>query len=180
MTIVRLAPSETRSSSWMVLLRLCLGVTSTIIGAFFTTVALATGDPTANCPAIVSESDFGAAGGKLVVASQVDLVAFPHDFLRKCQGDIAIRGLIKTDGSVRLLGADHAVWCGSDGSDFHAVFQSGAWHTSVIFPRFLALRFRPPRVAGKPVCVAIERGWLSESPHRFWRSDDWKKYKGWK
>jgi hypothetical protein len=135
--------------------------------------ALADTDLLANCGNVVEESEYKAVGGVLDEITHADLVHFPDGFLQNCHGDISYDAVINKDGVVVPVFLNHFVWCGKNNRDMNAMFQSDAWHRSIITPRLQSVRFLPPSMRGKPVCVKIHRAWLAESPNKFWSPEEW-------
>ena len=137
------------------------------------TSAAALSDPLANCEKVIEEKDFAAAGGNLSEAIHEDLTHFPHGFLQSCHGDISYDAVVSKNGVVIPVFVNHFFWCGKNNRDMDAMFRSNDWHRSIITPRLMAIRFVPPSLQGKPVCVKIHRGWLAESPQKFWSPEEW-------
>jgi hypothetical protein len=126
-------------------------------------------DPLADCPSTMTEADYLGAGGKLTTISRPDLETFPPGFLNKdCHGDVSLAAIVLPNGSMALGPHDHGVTCVPEAAFMSdAATESLVWHSGVIMDRLRALRFKPPRLAGKPVCVAIRRSWRPDAPHRF-------------
>jgi hypothetical protein len=98
----------------------------------------------AECPEIWNLNEFEAAGGILTVIAHPDLENLPQ---KKGAGTIHI--VVLRDGHVSLEGWD-------------ATF--GLEATFAVEKRIALMRYAPPRLGKRPVCVGFDFRWSSERP----------------
>jgi hypothetical protein len=99
------------------------------------------------CTASIGYKEFDRRGGKIVHETQIDLTNLPYDFFcdrPACTGVVRFSGLIDQSGKVRDLRVVTNTW------DYRP-----AKHAAFIRDRALAVRYRPPRLNGRPVCVKM-------------------------
>jgi hypothetical protein len=104
------------------------------------------------CKEFISERDFEAKGGDLRELSSPDLRKLPKKPLcvKSCVTTAVIHAVVKPDGSVLMAGLDH-VWGGEN-------------IPSVILSRIRMMRYAPPVLNKRPVCVNFDFGWKLENP----------------
>jgi hypothetical protein len=118
------------------------------------------------CSKILSQKEYETAGNRLIIVKPVNLAHFPRGFLcPKCHGGASMSSIVFEDGSVSLPNFN--------GTAFFPVDANGLpriWPMDVLSNRVAQMRFAPPSIDGKSVCVRIEIGWSSISPHKLlWR-----------
>jgi len=104
------------------------------------------------CTTPIDSKEFDKRGGKLVHETQIDLTNLPDNFFCDrfaCYGAVQFSGLIDQSGKVRDLKVVTNTW--DDRPTEHAAF---------IRQRALAVRYRPPRLNGRPVCLKMEWRYL--------------------
>ncbi len=167
-----LAPFSRSAGDDKAAVRRCILACATFL-IFATAATAAPHDPIEDCHKVITENAFEAAGEKLVVTTLPDFASFPEGFLQNCSGNISMHLVVKEDGSVAGRGLDHGVACGVKGWNPDAIFKSVAWHDNIVLARVLKMRYFPPSLADRPICVTIERGWVPETPNRLWSPEEW-------
>ncbi|HEX3810156.1 MAG TPA: hypothetical protein VHW02_10710 [Rhizomicrobium sp.] len=107
-----------------------------------------------NCKKLLPRSEFESAGGRLIVVAGPDLSKLPYNFFCDfvpCGGNVSIAAMVRENGSVKIIGVDHNDWNADP-----------LVHASTLAERVAKMRFAPPRVAGKPVCVRFDETFKSD------------------
>jgi hypothetical protein len=100
--------------------------------------------PRAECPEIWNLDEFEAAGGVLTVITRPDLESLPR---KKGAGHLHV--VVLHNGRVSLEGWD-------------ATFGREA--TFAVEKRIALMRYAPPRLKRRPVCVGFDFNWSSDKP----------------
>jgi hypothetical protein len=134
-------------------------------------VAIATGasafprDPYANCPSQMAKEVFESQGGKLVIIKQPDMAFIPQSFLKSCQGSTRFSVVVLADGSIGF-GPDPKFFPEKAKSPHDAV-EATFRCTFALMHRIEKMRYMPPRLRGKSVCLEFHAQWSSRRPHEF-------------
>jgi hypothetical protein len=100
----------------------------------------------------LSSKAFARAKGHLIHLSRINLDSLPYNFtcdFVPCFGAVEFKGLVDETGAVRNLKVTKNSWK-----------HDAEHHASVILARLNQVRYKPPVIRGKPVCV--ERDWRVE------------------
>jgi hypothetical protein len=140
---------------------------SAIIIAALSSTALLSGkaleDRIKACPKIITQEEYEATGNHLVLIKKADLAHFPKGFLcPRCEGHASMSSIVFDDGSTSPPGFNATAFLPLDKNGLPRI-----WPMAVLGRRFAGMRFLPPRVSGKPVCVHFDAGWSSATPHEF-------------
>ena len=112
-------------------------------------------DPTEMCPRaddyadIISLKVFETHGGKLVLIRPPDLSG-----IRRGSGYASYHLVVLTDGAAFVGGAD-GVTLRKPNLSLELISRLGR------------MRYEPPKLAGKPVCVGFDVRWKAESPQAY-------------
>jgi hypothetical protein len=112
-------------------------------------VALAFGPAVAKtaCTKTLDYAEFEKRSGTPVHVTKFDMAHLPYDFFcdrLACDGIVEFSGLIDQSGAVRNLRMTANTWD-----------VDPAEHAAFVRARAMAVRYRPPRIDGKPVCVRM-------------------------
>jgi hypothetical protein len=122
-----------------------------------------------NCRTFLSQKQYEAAGGKLIMTTPPDLSHFPRGFFCKtCFGAGGFETFVAEDGSVASPNWEHLAIFDHSKSGFS---KDALWRPTVVSERIQAIRYKAPKVAGKPVCVGLKFNWTISSPSKLFRYD---------
>lgn len=123
-----------------------------------------------DCHTIMSQRSYEATGARLVLLKPADLMHFPPGFFCKtCLGGGGFENIVFEDGSVANTGWEHMALFDHAKSLFS---NDALWRSEVVSERITAMRYEPPRVGGKPVCVRVNFNWMIAKPTELRRWDD--------
>ena len=125
-----------------------------------------------NCKTVMSLDQLESRNGKLVMTKPADLAVFPQDFRKRCPGAGGFELVVRSDGSVKITGAEHMYFGGSEKS-FEVGLRKTAICEHILSIRIEKMRFLPPQLLGKPICVTFGMDWVSSQPHELtkWRKN---------
>jgi hypothetical protein len=147
-------------------------VLSALSGVVIAAMGIANGHPAKRefiCHKLLTQKEYEATGTKLIVTKAADLSHFPPRFsCSACFGAVGIEAIVAEDGSVAVTGQEHTALFDHSKSFFS---DDALWRPQVVEERVAAMRYVPPRVAGRPVCVGFNVNWVWTRPHALTRWD---------
>ena len=119
-----------------------------------------------SCRPFIPRNEFESRGGKLVMTRQPDM-RFPKDISEICRGATGLGVIVLQDGSVLTGDFEHNHFYNSNkpSNDFLDFSNDTTGMCDALMERKVKkIRFSPPRLRGKPVCVQFYVDWSSSKP----------------
>ena len=115
-----------------------------------------------SCPLTVDRAEFESKGGKLVEVRQMNIGDVPHRRfycgILNCNGGVDFSGYIDGDGVVHVMKTGRNYWK-----------REPAWHARVVRRLLARMRYAPPSMNGRPVCVRMSWPIIFASSETEWR-----------
>ena len=120
-------------------------------------------DPFNNCNPSISRDEFEARGGKLVMTRQPDM-RFPKNISNICRGAAGLGIVVLRDGSIRTEDFEHNYFS-APGDTFETSGRTIGMCDHLMDERVKKMRFSPPKLQGKSVCIRFYVDWSSSKPN---------------
>jgi hypothetical protein len=119
-----------------------------------------------SCRPFIPRNEFEARGGKLVMTRQPDM-RFPKNISEICSGATGLGIIVLQDGSVLTDDFEHNHFSNSNkpSNDFLDFSNDTTGMCDALIERKVKkIRFSPPQLRGKSVCVRFYVDWSSSRP----------------